>query len=127
MRADEERSDALAARVEKMVRLRNTAKADRTVAIVSSTSRPTAGPPARPRICRCSVLHNALKGLAADGYDVTVPESADALREAVLGGNSAKFDTDANVLASIAANDHVRAEPHLREIEAQWGPHPAAI
>ena len=125
MRADGERAEALAARVEKMVRLRTKAKADRTVAIVLFNFPPNGG--ATGTAAHLSVfesLHNTMKGLAADGYDVTVPETADALREAILGGNSAKFGTDANVLASIAANDHVRAEPHLQEIEAQWGPAP---
>ncbi len=62
--------------------------------------------------------------MAADGYDVDVPESADALRERLLGGNAARFGTAANVHARISAEDHVRREPHLGEIEAQWGPAP---
>jgi len=48
----------------------------------------------------------------------------DALRERVLCGNSAELGTDANVLARIDTDHHVRREPHLAEIERQWGPAP---
>ncbi len=125
MRSDEERTDALAARVEKMVRLRATAKSDRTVAIVLFNFPPNGG--ATGTAAHLSVfesLYNTLNGLADDGYKVDVPESADALRDAILTGNSAKFGTDANVLATVGADDHVRTEPYLDEIEAQWGPAP---
>jgi len=48
----------------------------------------------------------------------------DALREAVLHGNAAQYGADANVHVLIPADDHVRREPWLDEIEAQWGPAP---
>ena len=69
-------------------------------------------------------LHATLTKLAAEGYDVTVPADVDALREAVLHGNAAQYGADANVHARISADDHVRREPHLAQIEAQWGPAP---
>ena len=56
-----------------------------------------------------------------------VPESVDALREGMLGGNSARYGADANVHARISADDHVRREPFLKEIEAQWGPAPGKV
>ncbi|MEL7487057.1 MAG: magnesium chelatase subunit H, partial [Pseudomonadota bacterium] len=39
-------------------------------------------------------------------------------------GNASAFGADANVCASISANDHVRREHRLKDIEAHWGPAP---
>jgi magnesium chelatase subunit H len=36
----------------------------------------------------------------------------------VLGGNAERFGQDANIHARIPPSDHVRREPHLKEIEA---------
>jgi magnesium chelatase subunit H len=62
--------------------------------------------------------------MKSEGYEVDVPLSVEALCERLLGGNSARFGTDANVVARIAADDHVRCERYLAEIEHQWGPAP---
>ena len=35
-----------------------------------------------------------------------------------------RFGAGANVVARVPVDDHVRREPHLAEIEAQWGPAP---
>jgi magnesium chelatase subunit H len=48
----------------------------------------------------------------------------DELRDAVLHGNAAQHGSDANVHTLIPANDHVKRERWLKEIEAQWGPAP---
>ena len=70
-------------------------------------------------------LLNTLRALRAEGYRVEdLPASSDELRERVLGGNAGRFGTDANVHARVAVDDHVRREPWLAEIEAQWGPAP---
>jgi magnesium chelatase subunit H len=69
-------------------------------------------------------LHNTLKALKAEGYAVDVPPSIDALRDRLLNGNAATYGTDANVHARISVDDHVRREPHLKDIERQWGPAP---
>ncbi len=69
-------------------------------------------------------LHNVMKAMQRGGYTVDVPASVDELREAIITGNSARFGAMANVHARISADDHVRREKHLTEIEAQWGPAP---
>jgi magnesium chelatase subunit H len=69
-------------------------------------------------------LHNTLRALRDDGYDVALPEDAEALRELVLKGNAEQFGTDANVHARIPVDDHVRREPWLEAIEKEWGPAP---
>jgi magnesium chelatase subunit H len=48
----------------------------------------------------------------------------DDLRARVLAGNAARYGADANVVAAIPVDDHVRRQPWLAEIEAQWGPAP---
>jgi magnesium chelatase subunit H len=120
-----ERADALAARVLRLVELRRTDRRNRKLAIVLFNFPPNAG--ASGTAAYLSVfqsLHNTLKALKAEGYDVEIPVSVDALREILLGGNAASFGTDANVHAAIPVDDHVRREPHLHAIERQWGAAP---
>ncbi|KQO97314.1 magnesium chelatase subunit H [Methylobacterium sp. Leaf91] len=120
-----ERADMLAARVERLVSLRRTEKASRKVAIVLFGFPPNAGSIGTAAFLSVyHSLHNTLKGLKADGYDVAVPDSVDDLRNAVLAGNAARYGTSANVHHRIPADDHIRRERHLSEIEAQWGPAP---
>jgi magnesium chelatase subunit H len=69
-------------------------------------------------------LHHTLQGLAGAGYAVEVPATVDELRERILTGNAARFGADANVYMRIPADEHVRRERWLREIESQWGPAP---
>ncbi len=125
MRPCSERADALAARVVKLVTLRRSAKRARKLAIVLFNFPPNSG--AAGSAAYLSVfasLHNTLKALRSDGYDVEVPPSVDALRDRLLGGNSTALGTDANVCARIAVDDHIRRSPYLAAIERQWGPAP---
>jgi magnesium chelatase subunit H len=69
-------------------------------------------------------LWRTLEALKSDGYRVDLPASVDALRQRVLEGNASRYGTAANVHARIPADEHVRREPWLAEIEAQWGPAP---
>lgn len=120
-----ERADMLAARIERLVSLRRKAKAERRVAIVLFGFPPNAGSIGTAAFLSVyHSLHNTLTALKDEGYAVAVPESVDALREAVLAGNATRFGTPANVHHRIPADDHVRRERHLAEIEAQWGPAP---
>ncbi len=125
MRADAERCTMLARRVAKQIALRHTPPQDRKVAVVLFNFPPNAG--AAGTAAFLSVfrsLWNTLRAMKAEGYQVDVPASVDALRERLLGGNAARFGTPANVEFRIPAEDHVAREPWLAEIEAQWGPAP---
>jgi len=120
-----ERAERLAARVHNLIRLRRAARAERRIAITLFNFPPNAG--ATGTAAFLSVfesLHRTLGAMAQAGYDVEVPASVDALRERVLGGNAGLLGQDANVHARVGADTHVRREPHLAEIEAQWGPAP---
>ncbi|MDX2221443.1 MAG: magnesium chelatase subunit H [Rhodospirillaceae bacterium] len=125
MQACGERVDTLAARTAKLVALRKAERANRMVAVVLFNFPPNAG--AAGTAAYLSVfasLHNTLKGMKAEGYTVDVPDTVEALRARILTGNAAAFGTDANVLARIGVDDHVRRERHLAAIEGQWGAAP---
>jgi len=68
-----------------------------------------------------------LRRLGADGYTVEVPESADALRERCLGGNSSEFGMVANVCYRMEVDEYRRLCPFVDEIEAEWGRAPGTI
>jgi magnesium chelatase subunit H len=125
MQACPERAEALAAKVVKLIALRRSQRANRKLAVVLFNFPPNAG--ATGTAAFLSVyrsLYATLHRLAEEGYSVDLPASEDALRDAILTGNSKRFGADANVAHRVPADDHVRREPHLAEIEAQWGPAP---
>jgi magnesium chelatase subunit H len=120
-----ERAEMLAARAAKLVALRRTAKADRRIAAIIYNFPPNGG--ATGTAAFLSVfqsLFNTLKAMKAEGYTVEMPASVDALRDAILKGNAEQFGMPAHVMARIPAADHIRREPHLAEIEKQWGAAP---
>jgi len=125
MRPEPERVAALAARVERLVRLRRTPAAERRLAIVLFNFPPNSGATGTAAyLAVFQSLFRTLEGLKRAGYGVDMPASVDALRDAILAGNAARFGSDANVVARIPASDHVRHQRWLGEIEAQWGPAP---
>nr|WP_316640878.1 magnesium chelatase subunit H [uncultured Roseateles sp.] len=120
-----ERADTLAARVGKLVDLRRSERAERRVAAVVFNFPPNAG--ATGTAAFLSVfesLYNTMAALRREGYQVELPDSVDALRERIITGNAARFGAMANVHHRIPANEHLRREKYLKEIEAQWGPSP---
>ena len=120
-----ERTAMLAARVARMVALRRTAKADRKVAVVLFNFPPNAGTVGSAAYLSVfASLLNTMRGMKDAGYDIEVPVSVDALRDRLLGGNASLFGANANVVARVSADEHVRKQRWLNEIEAQWGPAP---
>ena len=120
-----ERAEALASRVARQVALRRTALAERKLAIVLFNFPPNAGSVGTAAFLSVfESLWNTLNGLKDAGYRVDLPHSVEALRHEIVCGNSAQFGTHANMHTRIPADDHVRRERYLAEIEAQWGPAP---
>lgn len=120
-----ERAEALAGRVAKLVALRRSKRAARKLAIVLFNFPPNAGATGTAAFMAVyESLYATLQRLSDEGYEVDVPESVDGLRDAILKGNSERFGSDANVAARVPADEHVRREPHLSEIEEHWGPAP---
>ena len=125
MRPHPERTDSLAERVAQLVALRRSTRHERKVAMVLFSFPPNAGNIGTAAYLGVfESLFNTLRAMAGAGYRVEVPTSVDALRDRVLHGNAAQFGSIANVAARIGADDHVRREPYLADIERQWGPSP---
>lgn len=125
MRSCIERAEMLALRTEKLVRLRKVKTADRKVAITLFNFPPNSGGVGTAaHLAVYESLHNTLKGLAAEGYTVDVPDTVDDLRGSIIAGNSDRFGTDANVHAQMPADDYIRRETRLNDIETHWGPAP---
>jgi magnesium chelatase subunit H len=72
-------------------------------------------------------LFDVLGRIKREGYRVHVPDSPDALREMVLGGNSETLGATANVAYRMSVDEYLRLCPFVNEIEAEWGPAPGAI
>ncbi len=126
MMACAERVEVLADRTAKLVALRQAKPAERKIAITLFNFPPNGGGVGTAAYLDVfASLHNTLRALQAEGYDVAdVPDTPEALRDRILIGNSARYGADANVHAWISADDHIRREPRLRDLEAQWGPAP---
>ncbi|WP_010184117.1 magnesium chelatase subunit H [Sphingomonas sp. PAMC 26605] len=128
MQACSERAEMLAARVAKLVALRRAENAEKRVAVVLFNFPPNAGAAGSAQFLSVfASLHATLVRLAREGYQVEIPATVDALREAILGGNAARFGTEANVHAKVGADTIVARETWLAEIEAAWGPAPGRL
>ncbi len=123
--AHSERVQMLTARVKKLVSLRTSAQKKKKIAIVLFNFPPNSGNAGTAaHLSVFSSLFNTLSSLKDDGYDVELPKDVDELRKQIIEGNAARYGVDANVHATISADDHVKRETWLSEIEAQWGAAP---
>jgi len=126
MVAHAERAGMLAARIARLVALRRSEHADRRVAVVLFNFPPNGGNTGTAAYLSVfQSLHNTLSAMRDAGYRVEgLPDDADALRRAVVEGNAARHGAIANVAVRMTADEHVRRQPWLREIESVWGPAP---
>jgi len=72
-------------------------------------------------------VFDVLTKLRAEGYDVPLPNSADALRHSLLNGNSDEFETNANVACRMRVDEYRGLCPFVSDIEHEWGTAPGAI
>lgn len=120
-----DRVEAIADKVQKIVKLRRTPREQRKIAVVLFNFPPNAGNTGSAAyLAVFPSLQRVLASLKEQGYTVDLPPSADALREAVCDGNRERYGTPASVHTRISADEHVRRETWLREIESVWGPAP---
>ncbi|MBX9747980.1 MAG: magnesium chelatase subunit H [Roseococcus sp.] len=125
MVAHHERAGTLAQRVGKIIALRRKERAERRVGIVIFNFPPNGGNTGTAAYLSVfESLHATMLGMKAEGYAVDVPESVDALREAIINGNRERYGSLANVGARVSTDEHVRKQRWLGEIEKQWGPAP---
>ncbi|MES1984476.1 MAG: magnesium chelatase subunit H [Pseudomonadota bacterium] len=123
-----ERAETLAGRVLKMIELRRAEAAERRVAVVLFNFPPNAGAAGSAQFLAVfESLHATLRRLASEGYTVDVPASVDALRDAILNGNAARYGADGNVHARVSADSIVANETYLADIEREWGPAPGKL
>ncbi|WP_421984002.1 magnesium chelatase subunit H [Roseibium sp.] len=128
MRPDDERVGLLADRIAAMAGLRRTPRAKRKIAATLFNYPPNGGNIGTAAFLAVfESLLETMKRLKAEGYDVEVPQDAETLKDMLLTGNADRFGTEANVHATVSADDHVRQEPFLADIEDQWGPAPGRI
>ncbi|MGB7432277.1 MAG: cobaltochelatase subunit CobN, partial [Ahrensia sp.] len=103
-----ERAEMLAARMAKIVALRRTPVAERRVATVLYNFPPNGGATGTAAYLGVfESLLNTLRAMQAEGYTVDVPESVDALREAILEGDANTFGQAANIGARVHVDTHV--------------------
>jgi magnesium chelatase subunit H len=72
-------------------------------------------------------VFDVLTRLHDEGYNVELPNSADDLREWLLGGNSAGFNAPANVAYRMNVAEYRRLCPYVRDVENDWGTAPGSI
>jgi len=70
---------------------------------------------------------DTLQKLKAEGYDVELPQSADVLRENLIGGNAEAFAATANVVHRMSVEEYRRHCPYVNEIEDEWGAAPGRV
>ncbi len=125
MQVHPERALTLAARVTRLVELRRSERSRRRVAMVLFNFPPNSGGIGTAQnLAVFESLHHTMQAMKLQGYSVEVPATVDALRQRIIEGNSRRFGTEANLHARVPVADHVRREPYLRELEAQWGAAP---
>ncbi len=120
-----ERSERIADRIDQLIALRHSDRADRKVGVVLFNFPPNGGNTGTAAYLSVfRSLWNVLSGLKAEGYDVDMPADVDALRDAIIDGNASQYGAHANVHTGIPVDDYVRKEPYLKELESVWGPAP---
>ena len=120
-----ERTAMLATRVGKLVDLRRSSRAKRKLSIVLFNFPPNAGNTGTAaHLSVFESLHKLMLGLQDGGYVLDVPNTPEQLRQEIVEGNSQQYGGTANIHTLVPANDYVKREPWLKEIEAQWGPAP---
>jgi magnesium chelatase subunit H len=72
-------------------------------------------------------VFDVLKRLRDEGYRVELPDSADDLRERLIGGNSESLGAAANVAYRMSVQEYRRLCPYVREVERDWGTAPGSI
>ncbi len=126
MHAHDERVEMMVSRTTKLIELRRKKRSERRIALTLFNFPPNAGNLGTAAFLSVfESLHSTLKRMKAEGYTVgDLPDTCDELRASVLEGNAAQHGALANVHEMIPADDQVRREPHLAQIEEAWGPAP---
>jgi magnesium chelatase subunit H len=123
-----DRCQRIARRLKRWHRLQTAARANLKIALVIYCFPPNKGNigTAADLDVFASVF-DTLRSLKSDGYEVELPNSADDLRQRLLGGNSGDFGSTANIAYRMNVSEYGRLCPFVGEIEQEWGPAPGKI
>ncbi|HEV7798637.1 MAG TPA: cobaltochelatase subunit CobN, partial [Pyrinomonadaceae bacterium] len=72
-------------------------------------------------------LWDTLNKLKAEGYNVELPDSAEGLRESLIGGNAESFNATCNVAYRMSVEEYRRLCPYVEEVEVDWGAAPGSV
>jgi len=70
---------------------------------------------------------DALHRLQADGYHVELPDSPEELRDLIIGGNSDRYASSANVAYRMPVDEYRKNCPYVDEVEDEWGAAPGKV
>jgi len=124
----EERCERFAKRLGRWNRLRTATRSELKIALLLFCF-----PPNKGNVGTAADLDvfpsvwDTLKKLKDDKYTIELPDSAEALRELLLGGNSESFGSAANVAYNMNAEEYRRLCPYVDEVERDWGRAPGRI
>ena len=120
--------DRAAERVARRVALRRKPNAEKRIAVVLFNFPPTLGNVGTAAYLDVFAgLHQLMRRLKDEGYDVAVPASIDDLRSQIVEGNTQLYGTDGNVAAQLPLAEYTRLFPHYAEIEPFWGRAPGEL
>ncbi len=120
--------ESVADRVRKRVQLRRKKAGDKRIAIVLFNFPPNLGNAGTAAYLDVfESIFRLLGELQKAGYSLRMPESADALREELLGGNSLAFGTDGNVAEHFPVDLYRKLCHWHPEIEPFWGDAPGEL
>ena len=123
-----ERIAALVDKTARLARLRRSDVAARKVAVILYGFPPNAGAAGTAAYLGVfESLFNTLHAMAAEGYDLTPPDTVDALREAVMGGSARTYGQPGNVHCIVPAAEIVARSRWLSDVEKAWGPAPGRV
>lgn len=117
-----------AKRIARRVTLKQKKNADKNVAIILFNFPPTLGSVGTAAYLDVfASVHRLLQELKDQGYTVDVPDSPEALRQAVVEGNRLAYGTDGNVEDRLLVSDYIRQFPNYKDIEPFWGKAPGEL
>jgi len=126
--AIQDRCERIARRLARWHRLRSAPRGEVRVALVLFCFPPDKGNIGTAAdLDVFSSLIEILERLKSEGYDIEVPESAEALRELVIGATPDEASTAAGVAYSMSVREYRSLCPFVADVEREWGPPPGTI
>ncbi|HMO58358.1 MAG TPA: cobaltochelatase subunit CobN, partial [Roseiflexaceae bacterium] len=115
-------------RIARRVVLRRTPNSTKKIATVLFNFPPTLGNVGTAAYLDVfASLYRFMQRLAAEGYQIAMPADVEALRHAIVDGNSNDYGTDGNLAARLPVGEYLRHFAHYAAIEPFWGRAPGQL